>query len=181
MIYALSYYYILYVWKVMPVCTHLSRAILWNEQVMFVQDTVLTCHRKRPPHRGGIRSPMLDEKLRLQEAKELVQGHSLESRYLPESRDSSGSSSLWSSAVSHVKASARFSKLPVVTQFLPCTVTALPAGCTVCPAHRTPGQCQAAHFKSCMAKVLPGKSTGKPSHKESPHLCWSTQHSAGGR
>lgn len=58
MIYALSYYYILYVWKVMPVCTHLSRAILWDEQVMSVQNTVLTPRLKWPPHRGGIRSPM---------------------------------------------------------------------------------------------------------------------------
>lgn len=49
MTYALSYYYILYVRKVMPVYTHLSQAILWNEQVMFVQDTALTPHLKWPP------------------------------------------------------------------------------------------------------------------------------------
>ena len=46
------------------------------------------------PQRRYKVSNVTDEKLQLQEAKELVQGHSLESRHLPESRDSSSSSSL---------------------------------------------------------------------------------------
>ena len=95
MIYALSYYYILYVWK-SDACMHTSvsgNSVKPAGNVCSGHST-FTPPKMATPQRRYTVSNVTDEKLQLWEAKELVQGYGLDSHHLPESCDSCGGSSL---------------------------------------------------------------------------------------
>ena len=150
----------------MPVCTHLSQAILWNQQVMFVQDTVLSPHLKRPPHRGGIRSPMLQMR-----------------------NCSSGKLRSWYRVTDWTVITCQSHVTPAAA--LPCEAAPFPTWRhppglpgrlwphSSWPARSAlltaPGQYQAARPRSCMAEVPPGEAARKPSPKEGSRLCWRAQ------
>ena len=103
----------------MPVCTHLSQAILRNEQVMFAQDTVFTPHLKWPPHRAGLRSPMLQMRN--------CSSGKLRNWYRVRTRQSSPARITWLLRrlfPVKQKASTSPSRPPVATQLLPRAVSA---------------------------------------------------------